>query len=193
MTKRDFLGKLERSLANITAEERRDILYDYEEHFVSGVASGKSEFEIATALGNPEEIAKEILADYHVTQAVENISINNIVRAVLATASLGFLNLVFVLGPFTGVIGVLIAFYVVVIVLIFVPVLMPLKAGFPTGLGAIMSWLFTSMMTVGAGMLLKISVASLMSKAVPDMLRSVSMSLFMMRYFGVNQEISTFM
>lgn len=154
MTKQDFLEKLAMSLKSIPAQERQDILYDYEEHFVSGVASGKSESEIATALGNPEAIAKEILADYHVTQAVENISITNIVRAVLATVSLGFLNLVFVLGPLIGVIGVLVAFYVVAIALILVPVLMPLRAGFPSGLGAILSWLFTSMMTVGTGTLL---------------------------------------
>ncbi|CQR70803.1 hypothetical protein SOV_43210 [Sporomusa ovata DSM 2662] len=154
MTKQDFLGKLEMALKNIPAQERQDILYDYEEHFISGVANGKSESEIATALGNPEAIAKEILADYHVTQAVENISITTIVRAVLATVSLGFLNLVFILGPLIGVVGVLVACYVVAIVLILIPALLPLRAGFPSGLGAILSWLFTSMMTVGTGTLL---------------------------------------
>jgi len=154
MSKQDFLDKLEKSLKNIPVQERKDILYDYEEHFVNGAVSGKSEPEIAAALGNPEAIAKEILADYHVTQAVENISINNIARAVLATVSLGFLNLVFVMGPLIGVVGVLFAFYVVAIVLIFVPLLIPLKAGFPSGLGAVLSWLFTSMMTAGGGVLL---------------------------------------
>lgn len=45
MTKQDFLTKLERLLTAIPERERKDILYDYEEHFVSGTADGKSEAE----------------------------------------------------------------------------------------------------------------------------------------------------
>lgn len=158
MTKQDFLGKLEELLGKMPEAERKDILYDYEEHFQNGMASGKSESEIASSLGSPQAIAKEIMAGYHVAQATENVSVNNIARAVLATVSLGFINLVFVIGPLFGVIGVLFAFYVVAVVLVVSPVIMLVAAGMPSEPTGILAWIFTSMVTVGAGSLLGIGM-----------------------------------
>ena len=40
-------------------KERRDILLDYEEHFNSGLSEGKTEEEIVSELGTPEEVAAE--------------------------------------------------------------------------------------------------------------------------------------
>lgn len=59
MKKDDFLGKLGNSLGNIPEEEKKDILYDYEEHFRIGSENGKSEEEIAELLGDPVGIAKQ--------------------------------------------------------------------------------------------------------------------------------------
>ncbi|BBB92005.1 MAG TPA: DUF1700 domain-containing protein [Methylomusa anaerophila] len=158
MTKQEFLSKLEELLKSMPEGERKDILYDYEEHFQNGMANGKSEEEIAGSLGSPQTIAKEILAGYHVAQAAANVSVVNITRAVLATVSLGFINLVFVLGPFLGIIGILTAFYGVALALIATPVLMLLAAGFPSEAAGILAWIFTSMITVGAGILLGIGM-----------------------------------
>ena len=158
MTKQEFLDKLNGLMKKMPEEERKDILYDYEEHFQNGMASGKSEAEIANSLGSPQAIAKEIMAGYHVAQAAENVSMTNMVRAVLATVSLGLINLVFVLGPLFGVIGVLFAFYVVAFVLFAAPVLMLAAAGMPSEPAGILAWIFTSMVTVGAGTLLGIGM-----------------------------------
>jgi len=54
----DFLMRLERSLKHMDAQEKQDILQDYREHFEIGLATGKTEEQIAQALGEPEQLAK---------------------------------------------------------------------------------------------------------------------------------------
>lgn len=96
---------------DIPEEDRTEILYDYEEHFRIGLAEGKSEEEIAQSLGDVRTIARQFKADIIITKAQTNTTTGNIFRAVLATLGLGFFNLVFVVGPFFGVLGVLIGFF----------------------------------------------------------------------------------
>ncbi len=112
MNKKMFLQELSRYLYRIPQNERVDILADYEDHFSAGLEAGKTEEEIAASLGNPESIAKNFNADYVLKEADENRTAGNIFRAVIAIISLGFFNLVFVLGPFIGLLGVLFAFIV---------------------------------------------------------------------------------
>jgi len=56
MTKKEYMRKLKQLLPNA---EQKDILLDYEEHFLTGMAEGKSEEQIAKELGSPEEVASE--------------------------------------------------------------------------------------------------------------------------------------
>jgi len=56
MTKNDFLRKLKRFLP---ADDRKDIISDFEDHFATGLAEGKMEEEIAKELGEPSDVAKE--------------------------------------------------------------------------------------------------------------------------------------
>ena len=70
--------------------------------------NGKTEEEIAFSLGDPRILAKQFSASYAVQRAESSTSVNNILRAVLAVVGLGFFNLVFVLGPFLGLVGVLV-------------------------------------------------------------------------------------
>jgi len=54
----EFLARLERCLKHMDAEEKREVLQDYREHFEIGMTSGKTEEQIAKALGEPEQLAK---------------------------------------------------------------------------------------------------------------------------------------
>lgn len=111
MNKAEFLAELGRALSGIPGDERREILADYEEHFQMGLAGGKSEEQISVSLGQPAAIARTFRADYLIEQARTEKSPGNILRAVLAVLSLSVFNLVFVLGPFLGLVGVLIGFW----------------------------------------------------------------------------------
>src|SRR5690625_6944351 len=123
MNKNQFLSELEKYLKRISWEERQDIIQDFEEHFSIGLNEGKSEEEISDALGLPQQIAKEILATYHLEKVETTATTGNIFRAVWAVIGLGFFNLVIVLGPFIGLVGILFAGWVVGIVFAASPLL----------------------------------------------------------------------
>ena len=103
--------KLSGNLKGIGEEDRKDILYDYEEHFRAGLESGRNEEELAAALGDPISLARQMKAGYALQQAETDASTSNILRAIFAVGVLGFFNLIFILGPFIGLVGVLIGFF----------------------------------------------------------------------------------
>ncbi len=63
----DFLKTLMRSLKHMSAQEKQDIIDDYREHFEAGLEAGKTEQEVAAALGDPVQLAK-----MHVMQSTSN-------------------------------------------------------------------------------------------------------------------------
>jgi uncharacterized membrane protein len=62
-------------------------------------------------LGDPTTLSKQIRASAKVKKAETSYSAGNIIRAVLATAGLGLFNIIFIAGPFFGLIGALIGLY----------------------------------------------------------------------------------
>ncbi|AXI07712.1 hypothetical protein CUC15_01355 [Oceanobacillus zhaokaii] len=123
MTKKQFLTKLNASLKKLPPEERQDIMQDIEEYFAIGSEEGKSEEQIATSLGSPEQIAKELVATHRVEKVEETTSTGNIIRAVWAVIGLGFFNLVIVLGPFVALAGVIIAGWLMGVSFVVSPIL----------------------------------------------------------------------
>ncbi len=57
MNKSEFLNRLDKALGGMNWEEKKEVIYDYEEYFANAVAEGKTEEQAAEELGNPEEIA----------------------------------------------------------------------------------------------------------------------------------------
>lgn len=109
MNKKDFLTDLERHLSKLSKTEKKDILQDYEEYFAIGIVEGKEEHQIVESLGSPKQLAKELLADYHIGKMEKTSSTPNMFKAVWAVIGLGFVNLVIVLGPFLALISLLAA------------------------------------------------------------------------------------
>lgn len=54
----EFLKTLARYLKHMGAEEKRDIENDYREHFEAGREAGKTQEEVAAALGDPAALAR---------------------------------------------------------------------------------------------------------------------------------------
>jgi uncharacterized membrane protein len=109
MNEKQFLQELKSGLQKLPEAEQEDVLMDFEEHFSIGKEEGKTEEEIARALGSPQQIAKEMKAAYYLDQADNASSVGNIFRAVWATVGLGFFNLIIVLGPFIALVGIVLA------------------------------------------------------------------------------------
>jgi uncharacterized membrane protein len=107
MKKNEYIEKLEKQISDLTESSRKEIISDYEEHFSAGIEAGKSEEEIANKLGDPESIAREIKTYSLIRKAEVEKTPSNLLRAVVATLGLSFFNLVFIVGPFLGILGVL--------------------------------------------------------------------------------------
>ena len=115
MKKDEFLSELKKNLRNMPDADKQDVLNDYEEHFRVGMADGRSEEEIAQSLGNPRVIGNTFRIDAMLDEPKEGggTSGASVLRAVFASISLTFLNLIFVVGPFFGLVGVLIGLWAV--------------------------------------------------------------------------------
>lgn len=100
MNKSEFLKQLSSSLKHMPSSEKKDILSEYETHFVSGKQDGKSEEEISKKLGNPKTIAKELNVTYAINNADNKRSLKNIITAIFSVMSLSFLNLIFIIIAF---------------------------------------------------------------------------------------------
>jgi len=122
MTKEQFLSELKKSLLSLPTDERNDILHDYEEYFTMGIRDGKTEEEIATSLGTPEQIGKELAAVHHVETVDGSDSTGNFFRALWAVVGLGFFNLIIVLGPFIALAALIFSGWAVSILFTLAPV-----------------------------------------------------------------------
>jgi uncharacterized membrane protein len=113
MNKEKFLTELKRSLGRMSEVEKGDVLYDYEEHFRMGAAEGKSEEQIAEALGNPRAIGKSYAIDALLEEPKGGggVTATSVLRAIFASISLTFFNIIVVLGPFFGLVGVMIGLW----------------------------------------------------------------------------------
>lgn len=115
MNKKEFLSSMSKYLRGVPREDEQDILADFEEHFEMGQSQGRSEEELAESLGDPRVLANQFRANIMLNQAEKETTAANITRAVFASLGLGFFNLIFVLGPFLVVLGLLIALFAVAI------------------------------------------------------------------------------
>jgi len=137
MTKNEFMSILNSQLSGMPEDERKEMIYDYEEHFRFALEEGKTEEQICSELGEPKEIAKQYKLNYKVTRAAENPSTRNIFSAVLAGISLGFFNLVLFLPIFLSLVGVLFGLFAAAIgvalagvLTVFSPILAAIAPGY---------------------------------------------------------------
>jgi uncharacterized membrane protein len=100
MNKHEFLHQLSRRLSGLPKNEQEEILADYQEHFLIGMAKGRSEEEISRALGDPRSLGKEYAALSLVRRAEKTPSARGLSHAIIATVGLGLFNLLVVLMPF---------------------------------------------------------------------------------------------
>lgn len=106
MNKSQFITQLSAFL-KLPYEEKKEVIYDYEEHFLVGIQKGKTEEEIAKELGDPITIAKQYTFTKQMEKASETPTSRNVFAVILSAIGISFINLFFVLGPFLGIFGLL--------------------------------------------------------------------------------------
>jgi uncharacterized membrane protein len=99
MNRTDFLGELRRGLNGLPQAQIEDLVTDYESHFNEGLAAGRSEDDIAAALGDPARLARELRAEAGFRRWESERTPGSLAGVVLALLGLATFDLMFMI-PF---------------------------------------------------------------------------------------------
>jgi uncharacterized membrane protein len=119
MTRQAFLARLREGLRGLPPQAVADILSDYETHFADGEAAGRTEAEVAAALGSPERLARELRAESSLNRWREERSPSSAAAAVFAVLGLGAIDILVLLPILIGVVSALLGIAIAVIVAFF--------------------------------------------------------------------------
>jgi uncharacterized membrane protein len=117
MMREGFISALRVGLQGAPPAMVQEIVADYEAHFSDGVAAGRSEADVAAALGDPRRLARELRAEAGMKRWEAERSPANAAGAIIALIGLGAIDIMFLLPFLMGVIGVLLGCFVGVIVM----------------------------------------------------------------------------
>ena len=115
MTRQAFMARLREGLRGLPAQTQADIVADYETHFTEGEAAGRSEADVAAALGDPGRLARELRAEAGLKRWEEERNPSAAAAAVFALLGLGALDILVLLPILMGVGGAIFGFGVAAI------------------------------------------------------------------------------
>jgi len=107
MTRQAFIARLRAGLRGLPPQTVAEIVADYQTHFADGEAAGRTEAEVADALGDPGRLARELRAEIGLKRWEEERSPSGAAAAVFAVLGLGALDLFILLSVLMTVGGVL--------------------------------------------------------------------------------------
>lgn len=115
MTRADFLARLKSGLAGMPIGAQADILSDYERHFDDGRAAGRTEAEVAAALGDPDRLSRELRAEQGLKRWEDQRSPSNAAAAIFALVGLGAIDIIILLPLLTAVVSAIAGLFVAAI------------------------------------------------------------------------------
>jgi uncharacterized membrane protein len=116
MTRQDFIGRLRAGLTGLPEQVRADIVADYETHFTEGAAAGRSEADVAAALGDPDRLARELHAEAGLKRWEAQRNPEAAAAAVFAVLGLGAIDILVLLPILITVVSVMCAIGIVALV-----------------------------------------------------------------------------
>lgn len=119
MTRAEFMARLKRGLIGLPTTTAADIANDYESHFEDGVAAGRTEAEVAAALGDPDRLARELRAEAGVMRWKQEQSASSAAGAIFAILGLGAIDILILLPIVLPVLGAVLSILVTGVFLFF--------------------------------------------------------------------------
>lgn len=123
MTRQAYLDDLTRLLRKLPAEDVAELIRDYDEHIRLASEHGVDETEVFKRLGDPKIVAKAVIAEYYLGLANTTKRPRPLLRAILASISLGFINGLIVVPPSAVVLVVLAVLDIVAAAMMATPVI----------------------------------------------------------------------
>lgn len=117
MNQNEFLQQLSLGLERLPVAEREDILSDYRAYFNDALADGRSEADVAAALGDPQRLARELMAERKLKIWEANKTPANLGQVLGALAGLGALNMLLAF-PYLLVLTVLSSLWLSAVILL---------------------------------------------------------------------------
>ncbi len=115
MNRQTFLNHVRNGLAGLPPKTVDDLAADYEAHFADGAAAGRSETEVADALGDPDRIARELRAEAGLKRWEAERNPSAAMSAVFAVLGLGAIDILVLLPILMGIAGTLFGFLIAAI------------------------------------------------------------------------------
>lgn len=112
MTRAEFMGRLRRGLVGLPTAACAEIVADYDNHFEDGLAAGRSEAEVASALGDPDRLARELRAEHGINRWRQERNPSAAAAAVFAVVGLGAIDIIILLPLLTAVVSTLAGLFV---------------------------------------------------------------------------------
>lgn len=112
MTREAFLEQLRRGLNGLPSPAIAEAVADYRAHFAEGEAAGRSEEDVAAALGDPSRLARELRAEIGLKRWEEERNASAAAGAIFAVLGLGALDVLILLPVLIGLGGALLAFFI---------------------------------------------------------------------------------
>jgi uncharacterized membrane protein len=109
MTREAFIARLREGLRGLPPQAIAETVADYETHFADGLAAGRSEEEVAQALGDPGRLARELRAEQGLRRWEEERSASGAASAVFAVLGLGALDVLILLPVLMMIAGLIFA------------------------------------------------------------------------------------
>jgi uncharacterized membrane protein len=116
MTRQDFITRLRQGLVGLPAQAQFDILADYETHFNEGLAAGRSEADVAAALGDPDRLARELRTEVGVQRWQAQRNPEAAAAAVFAVLGLGAIDILVLLPILISAVSIICATGIVALV-----------------------------------------------------------------------------
>lgn len=107
MNRQAFIARLRDGLRGLPPQTIAEVVADYETHFADGEAAGRTDEEVAAALGDPGRLAREVRAEIGLRRWEEERSPSGAASAVFAVLGLGALDLLILLPLLMAVGGTL--------------------------------------------------------------------------------------
>lgn len=112
MKRNEFIKRLKAGLKGMPQDTVDEIVADYEEHFAAGLAEGRSEEEVAAALGSPGRLARELRFEAGFRNWKSDASPSSAWSAILAFMGLATIDILILLPIVLPVLGVVFGLFV---------------------------------------------------------------------------------